>query len=292
MLEVEKKIRNTWKHYLEGQKCIIFILNISDKERLDYYTEIFNFFLDLYKNHSNIPIIIFGNIFNDKIEFQPEEMLQKCKFPPQNSTYIIKGNILKNEGIPELLDCIYNNIEFVDEKVEKKIEEKKKEEYIVKMFGLDNVGKTKILYLLKEGKKVLTINTIGFNIETIDKETWGKSITIWDIGGHEKIRNLWSHHLENSNGIIWVYDISDNKRIEESQNGLKKLLDDPKINNDIPLLIFANKSDLNSNGNKKEKFLEGIQNHINNRPYFIKECNVNDPQTYNEGIDWLYSNLH
>ncbi len=33
--------------------------------------------------------------------------------------------------------------------------------------GLDNAGKTTILYKLKLGKVIQTIPTIGFNIETI-----------------------------------------------------------------------------------------------------------------------------
>ena len=110
------KKRYLWKHYLGNAKCIVFIINISDKERLDYYLETFNNFLDTLKDDKNIPIIIFGNIFNDKIEFKPEEMLQKSKLPSEILPFIIKGNILKREGIPELLDYIYNNIEFTQDK--------------------------------------------------------------------------------------------------------------------------------------------------------------------------------
>jgi len=57
------------------------------------------------------------------------------------------------------------------------------------------------------------------------------------------------------------------------------------------LLIFANKSDLNTNGNKIENFLDGIQEYLNNRPYLIEECSEQDIESYKGGIDWLYSNL-
>ena len=36
------------------------------------------------------------------------------------------------------------------------------------MLGLDNAGKTTILYKLKLGEVVTTIPTIGFNVETVD----------------------------------------------------------------------------------------------------------------------------
>ena len=159
------------------------------------------------------------------------------------------------------------------------------------MFGLDDSGKTTILYLLKLDEKVATLPTIGFNVEVIDKDSWPKSLSIWDVGGQEKIRTLWIHYFSNTNGIIWVYDISNNQRIEESQKELKKILDNPQIDKNIPLLIFANKSDLNDNGNKPENFLNGLEDYLNMRPYFVKECNANDLESYKEGIDWLYSIL-
>ena len=293
-----EKIRHLWKHYIQNINCIIFMLNISDKERFNYQLETFNILLDQIKAHNNIPIIIFGNIFDNKIEFEPEEILQKSKLPPEISPFIIKGNIKNVEGIDELLKYIYNNMEFTEEpKVEEKeeepkVEEKKsKESLYVRMFGLDESGKTTILYLLKLGEKVLTLPSIGFNVEVIDKDSWTKSLSIWDIGGQEKIRPLWVHYFNNTKGIIWVYDISNNQRIEESQNELKKILDDPQIDKNTPLLIYANKNDLNKNGNKTENFLNGLENYLNSRPYFVKECSVNDLESYKEGIDWLYSIL-
>ena len=293
------KIRHFWKYYIEKTKCIVFMLNISDKERFNSYIETFNYLLDQIKEHNNIPILIFCNKFNDKTEFESEEILQKSKLPPEISPFIIKGNIKNVEGIDELLEYIYNNMEFTEEepKVEEKEEEpkteekKSKESLYVRMFGLDESGKTTILYLLKLGEKVLTLPSIGFNVEVIDKDSWTKSLTIWDIGGQEKIRPLWVHYFYNTKGIIWVYDISNNQRIEESQNELKKILDDPQIDKNTPLLIYANKNDLNKNGNKTENFLNGLEDYLNSRPYFVKECSVNDLESYKEGIDWLYSIL-
>ena len=54
------------------------------------------------------------------------------------------------------------------------------------MFGLNNSGKTKLLYLLKSGEKVITIPTIGYNVENIENKNWEKNIAIWDIGGQKK----------------------------------------------------------------------------------------------------------
>ena len=302
-----EKIRYLWHHYFEKTKCIIFMMNIADKERLNDYIECFKILLDQHKNYRNIPIIIFGNKVNDKIEFEIEEMLQKINLPPEIFPHILKGNIFTGEVINELLDYIYNNMEFYEEEIKEKnekieeknekIEEKneknfkKKPEYKINMFGLNDSGKTTILYLLKLGEKLTTLPTIGYNCENIDNENWENSITIWDIGGKKELRSLWVKFLNNIKGLIWVYNISDNETIEESQNELKKLLNNSAMNQNIPILIYANKSDLNKNENKIMNFINGIQDSLDYRPYLIKECNQNDLESYKEGIDWLYNNI-
>ena len=296
--DVKKK--NLLKQYMADSKCIIYVLNLADKERLDYYIEYFNSMLDQLKNYMNIPIIIFGNKFNDKAEFEPEEMLKKINFPPEiTPPHILKGNVKTGEGLSDLLDYIYNNIEFSEEKKEKTEAKKennenieKKDDFKVKMFGLDDAGKTKILYILKFGTKVMTIPTIGFNVETIENESQEKNITIWDIGGNKMVRKLWKQYFCNTNGLIWVYDMSKKEKYEESQNELKSILNDPDIKSDIPLLIIANKSDLNKEGNSINDYINGIQDCLSNRPYFIKECNYDDLDSYKDGLDWLYNNMN
>ncbi len=49
------------------------------------------------------------------------------------------------------------------------------------MLGLDNAGKTSILYKIKLGENVYTVPTIGFNVESLTFNNL--KMTIWDIGG-------------------------------------------------------------------------------------------------------------
>ena len=294
--------RGLWKNYFKDQKCIIYMIDISSKKRLDEYIESFQLVLDIHKNYKNIPIIIFCNKFNGKEEFEPEEFLSKVNIPPEVSSTIIKGNVIDGEGRNELLEYIYNNIQFEEEKKEEKEEEKGKtepkilskenEEYQVSMFGLNGSGRTVILYLLYLGEKVKTLTSIGFNAELIKFDNWEKNIKIWDIPGVKEQRKFWPDYCNKINGLIWVYDISDEKLIEENQNELIKLLSLPQIKENMPLLIYANKSDLNKNENKPEAFLNGIQEKIKNRPYFVQVCNVNDIESYKTGLSWLYNNLN
>ena len=57
------------------------------------------------------------------------------------------------------------------------------------MLGLDAAGKTTVLYKLKLNECVQTIPTIGFNVENLKYKNL--DLTVWDVGGQDKIRPLW-----------------------------------------------------------------------------------------------------
>ena len=63
------------------------------------------------------------------------------------------------------------------------------------MLGLDAAGKTTILFKLKLNENVSTIPTIGFNVETVTPVK-NVTFTVWDVGGQEKIRQLWRHYFQ------------------------------------------------------------------------------------------------
>ena len=72
------------------------------------------------------------------------------------------------------------------------------------MLGLDSAGKTTLLYKLKLDKILQTIPTVGFNVESIKYKSL--NMTMWDIGGQEKIRPLWRHYYDNVDGVIFILD--------------------------------------------------------------------------------------
>ncbi|KAF0893597.1 hypothetical protein E2562_027322 [Oryza meyeriana var. granulata] len=61
-----------------------------------------------------------------------------------------------------------------------------KKEMRILMVGLDAARKTTILYMLKLGEIVTTIPTIGCNVETVEYKNI--SFTVWDVGGHDKVK--------------------------------------------------------------------------------------------------------
>lgn len=88
--------------------------------------------------------------------------------------------------------------------------------------GLDAAGKTTILYKLKLGEIVTTIPTIGFNVETVEYKNI--CFTVWDVGGQDKIRPLWRHYFQNTQGLIFVVDSNDRERIVEAEKELQNMV--------------------------------------------------------------------
>lgn len=54
------------------------------------------------------------------------------------------------------------------------------------ILGLDGAGKTTILYRLQVGEVVVTIPTIGFNVEQVTYKNL--KFQVWDLGGQTSIR--------------------------------------------------------------------------------------------------------
>merc|ERR1719397_1126301 len=156
------------------------------------------------------------------------------------------------------------------------------------MVGLDAAGKTTILYKLKLGEVVTTIPTIGFNVETVEYKNL--SFTVWDVGGQDKIRPLWRHYYQGTNGLIFVVDSNDRDRIEDAKEELTKMLNEDEMR-DAVLLCFANKQDLPNATTAAEVTDKLGLNQMRNRRWYIQATCASQGQGLYEGLDWLSSEL-
>jgi small GTP-binding protein len=172
-----------------------------------------------------------------------------------------------------------------------------KREGRVLMCGLDAAGKTTILYILKLGEVVTTIPTIGFNVETV---TIGHmDLTVWDVGGRDKIRPLWRHYYQNTNGIIFVVDSNDRDRIDDddccghsAKTELQQMLSEPELR-DAPVLVLANKQDL-PNAMTAAEIAERLElkKCCGTRPFKVVGCSaILRSHGLGEAFQWLDSEI-
>eukprot|EP01099_Mayorella_cantabrigiensis_P003915 TRINITY_DN293_c0_g1_i4.p1 TRINITY_DN293_c0_g1~~TRINITY_DN293_c0_g1_i4.p1 ORF type:complete len:192 (-),score=50.61 TRINITY_DN293_c0_g1_i4:114-656(-) len=159
-----------------------------------------------------------------------------------------------------------------------------KKDMRILMVGLDAAGKTTILYKLKLGEIVTTIPTIGFNVETVEYKNI--SFTVWDVGGQDKIRPLWRHYFQNTQGLIFVVDSNDRERVNEANEELQKMLNEDELRDSV-LLIFANKQDL-PNAMSVAEITDKLGLHsLRNRKWYIQSTCATSGDGLYEGLDWL-----
>ncbi|KAL3962104.1 hypothetical protein ACCO45_003627 [Purpureocillium lilacinum] len=170
-----------------------------------------------------------------------------------------------------------------------------KKEMRILMVGLDAAGKTTILYKLKLGEIVTTIPTIGFNVETVEYKNI--QFTVWDVGGQDKIRPLWRHYFQNTQGIIFVVDSNDRDRIVEAREELQRMLNEDELRDAI-LLVFANKQDLPLTRDPPQNAMNAAEitdklglHSLRQRAWYIQSTCATSGDGLYEGLEWLATTL-
>ena len=155
------------------------------------------------------------------------------------------------------------------------------------MVGLDNAGKTTILYKLKLGENMHTVPTIGFNVENVKHKSL--NLTIWDVGGQTKIRPLWRHYFNNTNVLIYVVDSNDIGRINESKNELTYLVSEDQLK-DVIILIYSNKIDLPQSYDV-EKIANILELYKIKQKWYIQPSCASTGEGLYEGLNWIKDNI-
>ncbi|XP_061952131.1 ADP-ribosylation factor 1-like isoform X2 [Populus nigra] len=140
------------------------------------------------------------------------------------------------------------------------------------VLGLDNAGKTTILYRLQMGEVVSTIPTIGFNVETVQYNNI--KFQVWDLGGQTSIRPYWRCYFPNTQAIIYVVDSSDVDRLVIAKDEFHAILEDlPGALDDAAVT-------------------EALELHkIKNRQWAIFKTSAVKGEGLFEGLDWLSNTL-
>ena len=156
------------------------------------------------------------------------------------------------------------------------------------IIGLDNAGKTTILYRLHLDEIVPTVPTVGFNVETVTYKNL--KFQVWDLGGQSGLRPYWRCYYQDTNAVIFVVDSADKERIEIAKQELELMLQEEELKG-VPVLVLANKQDLPNALNEKE-VCDGLGlTSIKNRNWSMFKISAMNGTGLSEGFEWLVDTL-
>ncbi|MFX0034773.1 MAG: ADP-ribosylation factor-like protein [Candidatus Hermodarchaeota archaeon] len=203
--------------------------------------------LNLYTSCINENIII-GLIFDNKDNpYDYKEIFKELLNELLNNG---NGYSFDDEiEVDNLLISMFIDIRrFGDEVIEKPTEFdyyfQKEAFFKIFLFGIDEVGKSSLVRRLKTGEfnDNYFTPTRKFNIEYLPVDEKGL-LAIWDMPGQRNFRPKWLIGIQESNIILYMIDIANQRRFEESRSEFWNVLDKDEFNG-IPLLVLGNKSDL------------------------------------------------
>ncbi|KAK9686950.1 ADP-ribosylation factor-like protein 5A [Basidiobolus ranarum] len=163
-----------------------------------------------------------------------------------------------------------------------------KDEHKIVIVGLDNAGKTTVLYKLLYNEVASTTPTIGSNVEEIVYKN--VRFLMWDVGGQEALRASWSAYYTNAKAVIMVIDSNDKDRIHLAKAELHKMLESDSLKT-ASLLILANKQDLQS-ALTAAQISEALSlTSLTDRQWHIQACSALTGFGLFEGLDWIVDRL-
>ena len=160
------------------------------------------------------------------------------------------------------------------------------------LVGLESSGKTSVLNRVGRGVFVPTTPTEGFGAETV---WFGElELTLWDVGGQARAREMWPNFFEGVQGLVFVVDSADDsERLEQAAVVLRSCLAHPLLE-DVAVLVLANKQDVKDSMAAGEVELamglaEGGATRalLKSRPACVMPTSAAKDDGINEALAWL-----
>lgn len=167
--------------------------------------------------------------------------------------------------------------------------------YKLLILGLNNAGKTSILYHLQLGHAIATQPTLGGNTETLTITHPHTSHTIaftcWDLGGQEQLRASWKLYYDHTDAILFVVDAADAGRFAKAKEVLHQLLHSEPSLEKSTLLVLANKQDVESAASPAE-LIEYLElGKLKDRTWTLMGCSAATGESLREAMNWIAENV-
>ncbi len=117
-------------------------------------------------------------------------------------------------------------------------------------------------------------------------------LNVWDVGGQKTIRSYWRNYFEQTDGLIWVVDSADRRRLRDCRDELAALLSQEKLAG-ASLLILSNKQDL-AGALGSDEIAEALGLHgeaFAKRHWKILPCSAFTGEGLVEGMDWVVDDI-
>lgn len=170
----------------------------------------------------------------------------------------------------------------------------------VVLIGLDGAGKTTVMRQIiskaRDGTHQSapeTLPTIGFTVQEIVRvgHRGPITMTLFDVGGQEKIRELWSQYCRAADALVLVVDAGDQSRLMDVRTELLKLLHGPaNLSNETVVLVLANKQD-QKQALSPQELVARLRLHEIETAWHIEGTVGIDGTGIESGFDWLTSHL-
>ena len=116
-------------------------------------------------------------------------------------------------------------------------------------------------------------------------------MTLFDVGGQEKIRELWSQYCRAADALVLVVDAGDQSRLMDVRTELLKLLHGPaNLSNETVVLVLANKQD-QKQALSPQELVARLRLHEIETAWHIEGTVGIDGTGIESGFDWLTSHL-
>ena len=117
----------------------------------------------------------------------------------------------------------------------------------ITIVGSSTVGKTSIIkrYIENKFEELSTKATIvaEFKAKKINIDPFTEAeLQIWDTAGQEMYRSMTKNYLHDSNGILIVFDLTNEKSFEDLDSWIEDI--NNTVDEKVPKIIIGNKSDL------------------------------------------------